>query len=272
MAMSQPLRLFTLIYCIGSASAAADVGFTHLYEDSPLPVQWQCWSHAQLPSWLNGSFLLPSVGLFNFKGKEFQGLLDGFGKLHRFEMADGKICLTSKMMLSGFYNQSLSQGSVAPSMLFKETKPPRSCGLNPLCNVKGPNDNVYINSIKLGDHFLQLTDSPVALEVDLETLDIQGKWAWTDKIGHRLHMGVLGSAHPLRRPTSDGSLGEYVMLQTDAPEIGSLGGAWVDMVAVSNQSPHSRRLIGSIHSASTPYFHSYGVTENYAILGDLHCT
>ena len=75
-------------------------------------------------------------------------------------------------------------------------------------------------------------------------------------------MGVLGSAHPLRRPHADGK-GDMIVLQTDAPEL-PLAGAWVNVMSISDDAPHERRLIASIRASTTPYFHSYGVTDNYA--------
>jgi carotenoid cleavage dioxygenase-like enzyme len=38
-------------------------------------------------------------------------------------------------------------------------------------------------------------------------------------------------------------------------------------MSISDGAPNERRLIASIRSSNTPYFHSYGVSQNYAVLG-----
>merc|ERR1711907_371266 len=154
--------------------AAEDIGYEELFEDSIKPVPWTCWDNAGLPSWLNGSFIIPSVGQFSFGGRKFKGTLDGFGKLHRFQLAGQQICERANMMLTGFYNTSMKEGTIAPGMLFDETEPPRPpCNVSdpsapkyPSCNVKAPNDNTFVNTIKLGQEYLTITDSVYADHVD----------------------------------------------------------------------------------------------------------
>ncbi len=127
-----------------TAASPEDIGYEKLWQDSPEEVDWQCWTKDALPSWLNGSFILPSVAQFSMGGLSFQGVLDGYGKLHRFQLAQGKICMRARMMRTDFYNKSLQTGTVPPAMLFEETVPPRkSCHL-PLCNIEGRSRRFYV--------------------------------------------------------------------------------------------------------------------------------
>ena len=57
--------------------------------------------------------------------QRFNDILDGFGKLHRFEMSAGKVCFSAKMMDTGFYTESVEKGRIADGVLFDETTPPR---------------------------------------------------------------------------------------------------------------------------------------------------
>jgi len=255
-----------------------DIGYELLFADSTETVEWECWDAPQLPSWMNGSFVIPAVGQFSFGGLDFQGTLDGFGKLHRFQLSDGKVCERARMMLTGFYNQSHEMGTVAPSMLFDETSPPRQpCNVTepkhskyPSCNVDAPNDNTFVNAIKLGDEYLTITDSVYADHIDPINAQVLGKWNWTDKVGHFLHMGALASAHPLRR---DGwySDSDMIMLQIDTsplPRGVPFVGGYVDVLNVSNKDPHFRNKIWtSPKQKITPYFHSFGVTADFVVLG-----
>jgi hypothetical protein len=110
------------------------------------------------PSWLSGSFILPTVGQFEVGAMSFQvrelhfaslppflvffyldsltsdfslefyyglqGILDGFGKLNRFDIRQGQVCFTARMMDTGFYNDSIALQKVAPAVLFEQTAPP----------------------------------------------------------------------------------------------------------------------------------------------------
>ena len=226
------------------------------------------------PSWVNGSWILPTVAQFGIGGRNFTGVLDGFGKLNRFELANQQVCFRSQMMQTAFYKNSQQMGTVAPGMLFNETIPPRKCPPGktiPSCNVKAPNDNTYVNTFKLGDHYTTWTDSPVLNEIDPHSIQVTGKFNWTDQIGHPRHLGVLGAAHPVRRLNG---AKELVLLQIDTPILPDIlqQGAYVDVAQVDDRNPHQRELIHtSKKQQRTPYFHSFGLTEDYVVRNPLNC-
>jgi len=155
-----------------------DIGYGLMFEDSINETNWKCWQPAGMPAWLNGSFILPTVGQFSFGGREFKGVLDGFGKMNRFQFSRGELCYKSKMMRTGFYNESHQLGTVGPGMLFDETVPPRSCPKGspkyPSCNIKAPNDNTFVNVERLGETYTTWTDSTNADTFDPLSLDVTG--------------------------------------------------------------------------------------------------
>lgn len=249
---------------VGADRAPEDQGYELLFEDSTGEVDWQCWDTPSLPSWLNGSFILPTVAQFSYGGLSFRGALDGFGKLHRFQASEGQVCLVAKMMRTGYYNKSRELGTVPPNMLFFETEPPRaSCGF-PGCNAMGPNDNNYVNTVRIGDTYSAWSDTPLADGFDPYTLDLQGTHTWTDSIGHFAHIPTMGTAHPVRR---DGT-GDWVTLQVDAAPTDGLGlGNYVDVMTISDETPNERkRLYSSKKMSNAVYFHSFGVTHDYVVL------
>jgi len=261
MALSILLRLAV------AAAQSDDIGFEYLVTDDALVrvnVPLTCWNAPGLPEWVNGSFIVPSVAQFSIGGEKFQGLLDGFGKLHRFEMSNGRLCLQAKMMETGFYNKSIKKNAVAPGILFDETVPRRkTCRFMPMCNTKGPNDNTYVNTIQVSPgKFTTWTDSTTLNEIDATTLDVLGKWEWEGENVAKKHLSMLGSAHPLQR---DGS-GDYVMLDIQLPE--GPGSTVLKILTIPESDPHNRQLIYQDDSLdATPYFHSFGVTPNYVVLG-----
>ena len=101
----------------------------------------------------------------------FNGLLDGFGKLHRFEISNNKLCFNCVMMDTNFYKQSIEKGKIVQGIMFQDTSPPG--GYSGIENVKGPNDNVFVTPIKNGDNYFMYTDSQTILKIDPFTLSVE---------------------------------------------------------------------------------------------------
>jgi len=261
------LALLGGIATVRSHVSQEDIGYEKMWEDSPKNVEWDCWQQPKLPQWLSGSFILPSVAQFSMGGLEFQGVLDGYGKLHRFQLSDGQVCFRAQMMLTDFYNQSVKTGTVPPAMLFEETKPPRTNCHLPLCNIRGANDNTFVNTILIGGEYSTWTDSTIASALDPYTLSVQGGYAWSDNLmmDHPGHLGALASAHPLRRQQGKG---DWVSLQINPAMVPKVGlGAYVDVLTISDSDPHKRKkLTSSKKLPAAPYFHSFGVTDDYVVL------
>jgi len=162
-------------------------------------------------------------------------------------------------------------GTVAPGMLFGDTEPPRVCPADapkvPPCNLAAPNDNTFVNTVKLGDHFTTWTDSTHLSTIDPHTLNVTGRFNWTDDINHgKLHMGVLSSAHPIRRLDGEKELVTLQINPSVLPEFLHLGG-FVDVALVNDDQPHVRSLVRSSKRLEhTPYLHSFGVSEDFVIL------
>jgi hypothetical protein len=139
---------------------------------------------ASYPIYVKGSFILPSVSQFELGDQKFVGLLDGFGKLQRFEIMNGQICFSTKMMSTLFYNESVQNNKIAPSILFFDTEP--SNNYSGMEVMTGPNgecsknnsfilsllapltfcailflDNVYVNPVVMGGEYRMVTDSQV---------------------------------------------------------------------------------------------------------------
>ena len=106
------------------AAQPADLGYENLFFSQPQHVPRTCLPLPGAPAWLRGSFILPAVAQFEVGAQAFTGELDGFGKLHRFEVNQGQACFEGRIMDTAFYNMSMAEGKVAPSILFSETAPP----------------------------------------------------------------------------------------------------------------------------------------------------
>jgi len=127
-----------------------------------------------------------------------------------------------------------------------------------------------------------LSDTPHMLEMDLDTLDVQGNLVWSDDTpsgtgpnpewAAPLHAVASGSAHPI--PFTGSNI--YVDIVTEVME-----GPGLCLVPSTKVDCHtldvytfdadatgmqSRKLLTKLPFNAAPYVHSFGVTENYIVL------
>jgi hypothetical protein len=170
------MRGVMLALLLGAGVIAQDLGFELLYTTSDTEFSEQCVTvPAEFPAYAAGNFIISSTGVFEYQGKNFQGVLDSFGKMHRFEMKGNQVCATYSMLRSGFYNNSIANKEVSHGILFYETDPPRSkCPLvKPLCNLQTTNDNCYVNSFISGGELYTVTDALMMLKLDPKTFAVK---------------------------------------------------------------------------------------------------
>ena len=212
---------------------------------------------------ITGTFLIPSTGVFVVGDYSFASGLDAFGKLTKFEISPDETCVTSVMMNTGFYNQSLAAGKIIEGVLFKDTVPPREkCKLSaPMCNLNGPNDNVFVNTVQLNDgRIVAVTDSPTWLTVEGETLTIGERLPFSKIESGQI--GMLGSGHPLWVPIG----GKDTLVGLEVAE----GMMNPDVLVYSVDSTDERSTLATLNPSSLveksgkwmPYFHSFGITHS----------
>eukprot|EP00931_Biecheleriopsis_adriatica_P094356 TRINITY_DN6800_c0_g1_i2.p1 TRINITY_DN6800_c0_g1~~TRINITY_DN6800_c0_g1_i2.p1 ORF type:complete len:431 (+),score=89.77 TRINITY_DN6800_c0_g1_i2:359-1651(+) len=163
------------------------------------------------------------------------------------------------MMGTGFYNESLAEHSIGPGLLFFETIPPRRCPMmDPMCNVHAPNDNNYVNTIKIGSKMMSLTDAALMLEVNPKTLAVEGHHNFDDKLQGMI--AFTGSAHPVKHPKT----GAWIDFVGNANPV--LGSSTIKLFQLSESDPSNRKEIAAIEYPDGPYMHSFGVTSQHIVL------
>ena len=106
-----------------------------------------------MPSWMNGSFFTSGPSQFEMDNVKFGTAGDGFGRFNKFDIKNGQVSLTSKMLDSKWHQLCTDKKDIEPNILFKETVPPRM-------RSKIPGMNMYYAS-KYGDNiFVQLIEMP----------------------------------------------------------------------------------------------------------------
>ena len=245
------------------ALSAGRVASEHNYNSLFLTRNWTVSSQCiKVPkNTITGSFVMPSLGQYEMGGTNVTAAFDAFGKLHKFELSPGQVCVTARMMATGFWNQSLQSGTIAPAQMFMDTSPPSP--YSAVERLRGPNDNAFVNSYTLGGRFFSLTDSPFAVEFDLETMEVTNDVHWEDDLDAKA-LG-LGSAHPLPELRDDGQRCTiHVRPQRDMTLKATHE---VVLLRLCEGAPTTRVPIASVPTGEQfPYFHSFGLSQHYAVL------
>eukprot|EP00931_Biecheleriopsis_adriatica_P029357 TRINITY_DN17442_c0_g1_i1.p1 TRINITY_DN17442_c0_g1~~TRINITY_DN17442_c0_g1_i1.p1 ORF type:complete len:531 (+),score=116.10 TRINITY_DN17442_c0_g1_i1:75-1667(+) len=257
---------FFLLSTLRLGTASEDIGYSLLFESSADEFNNLCVkipdAKKPFPTWATGDFIIPSLGKLENGDRKFVGLLDAFGKLQRFSISTTSVCATYRMMGTGFYNESMAEHSIGHGLLFYETSPPReSCPLtDPMCNMPphAPNDNNFVNTMKVGSKMLSITDAALMLEVNPKTLAVEGQHKFDDHLQGMITF--TGSAHPLRHPKT----GNWIDFVGNANPV--LGSAKVELFQLSDADPSNRKEISAVQYANGPYMHSFGVTSQHIVL------
>ena len=175
---------------------------------------------------------------------------DGQAMLHRFGFADGHVSYANRFLQTRARRAAEETGRITYSEF--ATDPCRSLFQRVAAMFDpGFSDNASVNVVRLGERFMAMTETPLPVDFDPETLQTLGVSDWEDKIG----AGVT-TAHPHLDPAT----GEMVNYVT------SFGRKTAYNVYALAPGSKSRRLIASIPVKEPGYMHSFAITERYVVL------
>jgi beta,beta-carotene 9',10'-dioxygenase len=145
-----------------------------------------------LPGWLRGTLLRNGPALFEDGERSVRHWFDGQAMLHRFSVCDGQVSYANRFLQTKAY-RAMRDGRLAYSEF--ATDPCRSI-FKRLMTVfdPGATDNALVNLAKLGRRHYAMTEAPMAVEFDPETLATLG-------YGPKAP-GIFATAHPHHEPES----------------------------------------------------------------------
>ena len=230
----------------GGATRGYGKGFETLEEETridSLPVE------GELPGWLTGSLIRTGPAKFEAGERGMRHWFDGLAMLHRFAFADGSVSYANRFLESRAYRAVRDEGRLSYSEF--ATDPCRSLFKRAVAMFSpGLTDNANVNLVKLGERFVTMTETPIPVEFDPETLAAAGV-AW--KVP-----GELTTAHPhLDRP-SGGSL-NY------AAKLGPRNRYRFFLVPPDGGEPE---VIAEAPAGEPAYMHSFGLTERWIVLAE----
>src|SRR5437764_7712764 len=231
---------------IAAPTSAASKGFESLEEETridSLPVR------GALPPWLQGSLLRTGPAKWEVGERSMNHWFDGLAMLHRFSFADGGVSYANRFLETNAYRAARERGRISYSEF--ATDPCRSL-FQRVTTIFSPklSDNANVNLAKLGERFVAMTETPIPVQFDPETLAAAG-------VAYRAP-GMLPTAHPhMDRPTKG--------MLNYAAKLGPRSSYRFFLLRPGSQSPE---LLGSMPIREPAYMHSFGLTPRWLVLAE----
>jgi carotenoid cleavage dioxygenase-like enzyme len=204
-----------------------------------------------LPTWLNGTLVRNGPGQFEVGNQTYRHWFDGLAMLHSFSFQDGQVRYRNRYLRSNAYHKDNATGKV--NFQGFAVDPCRSLFSRVMSMFWQPEDgnNTVVNVTQLAQHYIAMTETPMAVEFDPRTLETLGVMPYQDNFDSQ-----IATAHPhydyerrvgLNHSTKFGATTFYQLYAMTEKE---------------------RRIIASIPVKQTSYIHSFGTTEKYLVLAE----
>jgi len=229
------------------AEAPYQLGLTSLTQETrhdALPV------HGQMPPWLQGTLVRNGPAKFEVGDHSYNHWFDGLAMLHAFTFSEGRVGYANRFLNSTSYAQAEATGAIQRSEF--ATDPCRSIFGRVMAMFRPQiTDNANINVMRLADQYVALTETPLPIRFDPETLDTFGGMAYEDQVP-----GDITTAHPHVDPGS-GTLYSYTTAfsKTSTYQLYKL-----------TPGSRTRTPLGSLAVDEPAYMHSFAMTEQHLIL------
>jgi beta,beta-carotene 9',10'-dioxygenase len=225
-----------------------ELGFQSLEEETAvesLPVS------GRLPDWLHGALVRVTPAKLEVGERRLDHWFDGIAMLNRFGFADGRVSYANRFIESRAYRDAQEgewrHGGFA-------TDPCRSI-FKRVQSIFSPDvtDNPNVNLARIGERYIAMTETPMPVEFDPETLETIGHLNYADRL--KAH---VTTAHPHHDPERD-ELVNYVTRFSRVSEYVLYG-----LPAGSA----TRRVIARLPAKQPAYMHAFGMSGRYLILAE----
>lgn len=204
-----------------------------------------------VPAWLTGALVRVTPALLEVGGRRVAHWFDGVAMLNRFGFADGKVSYGSRFLESRSYDDVKAgewrHGGFA-------TDPCRSI-FKRVQQIFSPDltDNPNVNLARIGERYIAMTETPMPVEFDPETLETIGHLEYADRL--KAH---VTTAHPHH----DVELGELVNYTARFSRVSEY------VLYGLPAGGSTRRVIARMPVKEPAYMHAFGMSERYLILAE----
>jgi carotenoid cleavage dioxygenase-like enzyme len=208
-------------------------------------------TEGHIPEWLDGTLVRNGPAKFEVGGRSMNHWFDGFAMLHAFRLHDGDVSYKNRFLRSDAYTEATEEGKLTRREF--ATDPCRSIFKRLFQTFFGDDgtDNACVNVTRAADKHIAMTETPMDVVFDLETLETQGHFDYEDDLGLD-----TASAHP--------------HFDFDREELLNLGlnfGRTSHYRIYTQPADSAARQPLVRHPVDDPgYMHSFAVTERYVVM------
>lgn len=211
-----------------------------------------CLIQGKIPSWLSGTLLRNGPAKFEVDGKRVEWF-DGLALLHAFEFTPDQVFYTSRFLRSEQYYIMMEEKSLnfpgfaqdpCPKVFKNQTRfiPKEMQNIN----------NADVSIQKYAEQTVALTEIPLPVVFDSETLDTLGVFNYKDAI----NQGQWESAHPQHDLSSKETFNYFVRFGRHSSYV----------IWKMGDHEASREVVAEIPVDKPAYMHSFALTERYVVL------
>jgi beta,beta-carotene 9',10'-dioxygenase len=202
----------------------------------------------EVPAWLRGGLVRVTPAQMDFAQRTVGHWFDGMAMLNRFGFDDGAVSYASRFLDTAARRAALASGGASINGF--ATDPCRTL-FQRVQSVFSPDltDNANVNLARLGDEHIAMTETPIPVRFDPETLATLGH----DEGAARF--GQLTTAHPHHDPER----GELVNF---AARLGRRSAYQV----YARRSRAEGRTLATMPVREPAYMHSFALTPRFVVL------
>jgi beta,beta-carotene 9',10'-dioxygenase len=225
-----------------------ELGFSSLEEETAverLPVR------GELPPWLGGSLVRVTPAKLEIGDRRLSHWFDGVAMLNRFGFANGQVSYANRF-IDSLAHRDAQAGELRHAGF--ATDPCRSL-FKRVQSMFSPDvtDNPNVNLVRIGERYIAMTELPMPIEFDPETLETLGHLEYADAV-----KGHVTTAHP-HHDRERNELVNYVARFSRTSEYVLYG--------LPGDSS-TRRVIARLPVKEPAYMHAFGMSERYLILAE----
>ncbi|MFB6127468.1 MAG: carotenoid oxygenase family protein [Halolamina sp.] len=200
------------------------------------------------PKWLDGRFVVNGPGQFEVGDTDLEHWFDALAMLRGFRIAGGEVRYTNRFVRSEDFRVAREEGRVRRSL---PGTPAGGSGLGRFYRALsgGFQDNPSIGVVRRDGALYAVTESPVGIEIDPETLETVGRRDLTAGLDADV---TLGHTH-----ADDGV--QWGL----AAEFGRES-AYTLFRRAPGEQPEARSRL--VFDSQPPYVHAFALTERYAVI------
>lgn len=203
----------------------------------------------EVPGWLEGSLLRTGPARFEVEKERYNHWFDGLAMLHRFGFQDGRVSYTNRYVRGKSYQEAMAAQAIRRGEFASSPRPKLWEYILPF-RKRHMGDNGNVNTDRIGDHFLALTETPTPLQFNPDTLKTEGAFRFDDDLS-----GQLTTAHPLYDAERECQYNYLIEF-----------GRQSKYHLFRCNSRGRRQRVATIPVSRPAYMHSFGMTRNYLIL------